>query len=333
VSGSPSGAGDRGINIEHAKPGDDGVRDSAGGAATGVVSVGKFAGRINLQFVLGGLILALFALILGLLSLAVVSVNGQQNQNFAPRTQASSQKHGENQISFLQKTIDDPISLFTFLLVVVGGGQLVLFWWQLRIINRSVKDANISAIAALRSADTAERALTTLERPFVYCSITKPGIKTGVFNFADGSSRLDISRNDLEISVYNFGRTPARLTRIFWQISLCNHGGICVPINPVKEGGRELPVGTVCTTTELFVETENLRTWFAGDDHAIASNQKAVWVAGFVRYNDIFGKHHINGFALVFDTVSERFIRRGGPQYNYEREEQESEIPWPSSLN
>lgn len=147
--------------------------------------------------------------------MAVTSVNDQQSQNRSPKAYSSSQEQSEGQLDFFERTVSDPVSLFTFFLVVVAAGQLRLFWWQLDLIRDSVKDTNIAAIAAQSSANIAERALTTLERPFVYCSVSKPGIKTGKLVFPNGASKIGTQFSTLELSVYNFGRTPARLSRFF----------------------------------------------------------------------------------------------------------------------
>ncbi len=94
-------------------------------------------------------------------------------------------------------------------------------------------------------------------------------------------------------------------------------------------------MGTVSVNGDPFLEIEPLRFYFQEEreDRAIAQGRISVWIAGYVRYDDIFGRHHINGFALVFDGISQRFVRRGGQRYNYERIENAEDIPIPSSLN
>ena len=55
----------------------------------------------------------------------------------------------------------------------------------------------------------------------------------------------------------------------------------------------------------------------------IANNTQAVWVLGFVRYKDVFGKQFVSGFALVFDPFRGVFVKRGDQLRNYSREEEE----------
>ncbi len=284
-----------------------------------------------------GLIFTLLLIVLWFASLAVTSVNDQQSQNCSPKAYSSSQEQSEGQLDFLERTVSEPVSLFTFLLVVVAAGQLGLFWWQLDLIRDSVKDTNIAAIAAQSSAKTAERALTTLERPFVYCSISKPGISadSGVSQGHGRPVKLNVELGDTELAIKNFGRTPAQVTRFYATIKVARHPGICEAIDPFKEGGKELPVGTICFEDAVFRDTLNLRDFIKNDTikEAIGAQTSAVWVVGYVRYDDIFGHHHINGFALTFDMESKSFVRRGDAKYNYEKKEEASEIPqFPSSV-
>ncbi len=69
----------------------------------------------------------------------------------------------------------DASGFFTFLLLVVAAFQLVLFWYQLRLIRVSLEEAKISATAAAdaaqassRQAHVAEETLGKIERPYLF---------------------------------------------------------------------------------------------------------------------------------------------------------------------
>ena len=221
------------------------------------------------------------------------------------------------------------LGMGTFALVLIAILQALLFWRQLHLMVAGSKDARIVAMAAMesanaakKSADVAERSLTQLERPHVYGGVRKAGYEV---HRGDGGGTIE--RSDLELVIYNFGRTPARLTHIEYQISLSPRGGIPDPIDHTKVAGSPLPVGTMSANLDPFVETTNCRLTYVAEEEDLLSNQQSIWIAGFVRYADFFGNHHVTGFAQVLDLWSARFIRRGDNRYNYSLDETESDIP------
>jgi hypothetical protein len=210
--------------------------------------------------------------------------------------------YDEDRRGFFDKIWTDPIAAFTAVLAV----STIALWW----VTRSM-------------ANTSKRALLDLERPIVYGGVSDPGMKV------EGQ---ELKSQHLRLSIYNHGRTMARLRRIEWEVRTAPKGGIADPIDPKTIGGRELPAGTVCVSGDPYGEEENLFAKFSLDEAAsIAALKLSVWVVGFVRYDDIFGRHHISGFTQVFDAVGEQCVRRGSDAYNYEREERAEDIPPPSS--
>jgi hypothetical protein len=214
-------------------------------------------------------------------------------------------------IDWTPESVSAAATIIIALFTAVLGVSTVFLWFATR-----------------RSARIAERALTELERPFVYGGVREPGFKIVSSSYQQGS---ELERGELELCIYNFGRTLARLTRIEYEISAAPHGGIAKAIDPKIVGGRELPVGTVCATGDPYCETTKLRLCFFDEANDIATGKKSVWIVGFVRYVDIFDTHHISGFTQVFDGIGGRFVRRGDQQYNYAYTEKFAEIPPPSS--
>jgi hypothetical protein len=217
--------------------------------------------------------------------------------------------YSEDRRSFVDKIWTDPVAAFTAVLAVFTA-VLALSTIALWRVTRAM-------------ADTSKRALLDLERPIVYGGVSKPGLAV------DASG---LQRSQLELSIYNHGRTIARLRRIEWDVRAALKGSIAPPIDPSKVGGRELTPGTVCVSGDPFGESENLfAKWDMDTVGKIAAGELSVWVVGFVRYDDVFKRHHISGFTQVFDPLGGRFVRRGSDVYNYERSERSKDIPPPSS--
>jgi hypothetical protein len=196
-------------------------------------------------------------------------------------------------------------------LYVVPGLTLLLLAAQVRIYWRQRE-------LMAQQADIMQAGLD-MERPHVYGAVSKPGLKVIL--------GTGLERSALELCIYNFGRTPALLTRLEYTISMAQHGGIAPAIDPNIVGGRELPVGTVAVSRDPYFESTNLRIEFFDVEDAIVESKQSVWIVGFVRYADIFGNHYISGFGLVFDPIGGRFVRRGDEKYNYARKEETSSIP------
>lgn len=134
---------------------------------------------------------------------------------------------------WLDKFKEDPIEWFTLLLFV----STALLWWEtfkLRELadkqavdmRRSLDIAEISAKAAQRSANVAERSLESLEQPFLFVY----SLSRIEHNLLDTSSPAQIRFN-----IANYGRVPAIISSVF--MSAC-----CVPVDsepdyPLKYDG------------------------------------------------------------------------------------------------
>jgi hypothetical protein len=105
------------------------------------------------------------------------------------------------------------LAAFTLALVIVAGGQIALFFVQLRLIRESLDDAKLAATAAKdgaaaaeKSANIAETAMTSSERAFVYLD---------TFRWV---SHLGLSNNRYSWTIVpiwiNTGNTPTRQLNI-----------------------------------------------------------------------------------------------------------------------
>jgi len=101
---------------------------------------------------------------------------------------------------------------FTLWLVIVGGGQIGLFYWQLRYMRQGMRDAEMAAMAARDGAVAAiesnkinrENSLAD-QRPWVGIS----NLKWDGFIFASQNDEPVGATSDFSFDVKNFGKTPA----------------------------------------------------------------------------------------------------------------------------
>jgi hypothetical protein len=212
--------------------------------------------------------------------------------------------------------------IFAVVNSVLAGLTLGVIALQLRVYWRqaNIMDTQTQILKKQQSITVG------LERPYVYGLVSTPGLA-----IEPRPGRPQLRGSTLELSIYNYGKTPANLTRIEHRISVAQTGGIAPPIDPSVVGGRELPVGTIAVSEKPYIESENLMLCFLEESSDIVELKKSVWIVGFVRYSDIFGDHYITGFTLVFDPIGRRFTQRGSEQYNYARKEDPKTIPPKSS--
>jgi hypothetical protein len=104
----------------------------------------------------------------------------------------------------------DPLVVITFLLVVVGAGQVGLFWRQLKVISVSLIDAKKAADAAKEAADAAKISadhVPRIERAYVFLN---PVSGSEFKEFKLGRAGDLRTHSVVRFHFKNHGRTPAR---------------------------------------------------------------------------------------------------------------------------
>lgn len=179
---------------------------------------------------------------------------------------------------------------------------------------------------ALDQAETARMALKDLERPIVYVRASYP---SSLIPAPTSENPLAIVRR-ININCSNYGRTPANITRIEYVVLQTESGQTPPYTDPLKIGGRELPVGVISANGDPYEEGENI---IPDLDEIPKGGRNTIswWVIGFVRYSDIFRGHYITGFCMVYDRIGRRFVIRGSDKHNYAHAENPDKIPNPSS--
>jgi hypothetical protein len=224
------------------------------------------------------------------------------------------------------------LTIFTLFLFVAAITQIGFFWWQLRIITRTIKPTEDAANAAKNAANAAiDQAKTAVaaERAYVTIAHMSPG--------------LDIQKDEkgaswgwVTVRVKNFGRTPARVTDVLLKPIILPKDEILpdIPNYARKRETRKIPKGFIVSNDEIFYgETYSLLPGIEAGTHKF-------WLCGYVDYIDQFGQRHRGGYARVYDAPSDsrgryrddkdfetrnnlRFVQQDG--YNYDRPRQKGE--------
>jgi hypothetical protein len=188
------------------------------------------------------------------------------------------------------------VLLATAALAVVAAGQLLMFSWQLRLMEDSSGDTKTLANAAESNAQTAKlnaEAVMAAERPWLVISFQPPGLD--VFN--DHMARVSIA-------IRNAGRTPASVSDIGVEFSL-------------REFDDPLPEDFTAKFSDRD-ERAKRKLYLVGGDSApfvkhmsyrdqtrtnVQNSEKRLWVFAWVDYMDAFGQRHRFQTARIYETA------------------------------
>jgi hypothetical protein len=264
------------------------------------------------------------------------------SQYSGPSTQAPSASHRADEETQDQQhkglwdwLTHDAAGFFTVCLAVVGGGQLVLFYVQLKLIRESLVDAQKAADASAKGANAAEGAaqaagrqakiaeesFSKLERPYVFIF--------DVHRFGRNQRSGEFS---VGYKVANYGKIPAIIEQPHIGFVVDNRGWPPVPVlmnedhglmtNPILQPGEVrsfnelLPEGMsdggaiieldaagnpTGNSSPSIVQTEGFQTFFRG----------------VVKYRGPFTHGHETSATWWYFAEIHQFVSRGGEEYNY----------------
>lgn len=90
-------------------------------------------------------------------------------------------------------------------------------------------------------------------------------------------------------------------------------------IDPLVEAGERLPQGwAVGASKKAEFSIVMSVTADIGD---VMKNEKSLFLLGYLRYADIFGRSHVTGFCCRYDVSTNRFMLTGDKRYNYTKTE------------
>jgi len=216
--------------------------------------------------------------------------------------------HGQPDKSWHWPT-QDATGFFTLLLVIVGVGQLVLFWRQLRLIRESLVNAKQAADAAAHGAKAAEtnaQAVIDAESAKVYVV----GLKSNIPQILD-IGKHHIPPPDLETfeppwveyHLRNYGKSPALVRNVLHGFSLTNFKEL--PHGFSLENLKELPLNRLKWTSwnrameivgvgeqSIHIKCEYDGPFTLRDAESIVTPDALLTFYGVAIFLDTFGREH-----------------------------------------
>lgn len=215
--------------------------------------------------------------------------------------------------SLWQRTVTDPIAIYTLFLTLFTGVLVIVSIWQGRSLIRAEKISKSSADAATKSADVAEKALINVESPALY-----PVIEVAEFAKSLGWGRGPVK--PVEIRLKNVGRSPG-----FPGIIACTlfAGGPDESISDMHAG--LFPESTLAPgeISMHFIERSIQRHDGAkiSDEEcaSIVAGRQDVYLSGNLSYIDLFGREYWQTFCLKWLAAHKAFMAFGPSRNKRER--------------
>jgi hypothetical protein len=213
--------------------------------------------------------------------------NGESAGLFTNPTQSGAKSQENACPSSGQMTSDWWLVYATAALVVVGAGQLGLFFWQLRLIRASLADAQKASVAARDSAIAAKETAETMK------DTAQKQLRAYVTAQTDFISSFNTTNFPFAtFKIVNVGSTPAHEVQYSAIIDVFPHplprDFSVPPIPPLATppivvfphgGGQSLMTGQVAFQRYITEEESN----------DICNEVKRIYIFGCLKYNDIWG--------------------------------------------
>lgn len=182
----------------------------------------------------------------------------------------------------------DAAGFFTFGLVIIGIGQAILFWFQLRYMRQGMDDATMAAKAAAISADTAREqvALTKigivdLERAYIAVGPTQIFRRPTTVMGAPSGRR----ETAVKLLIHNTGRTSATIVTVYGEFSRNAPAGDV----PIYENGSSIE-----TDLSIAIGAESILPLDFADPYL---EPQYFW--GYIEYIDIFREKRTSRFCCI----------------------------------
>lgn len=226
----------------------------------------------------------------------------------------------EQNMSFWQRFITDPVSVFTGLLTLVNAFFLIVSIFQWCALRKSAKVSAIAAEAAKKSANVAEKSLTDIESPALY----------PVIDATDFAKSLRWGRGPVkpvEVKLKNIGRLPGFPGNITCDLFA---GG---PDERIDDRHAEwFPEGTLARgeTSMNFIERSIKRhdgvNVSDADCAAIVEGKQDVYLSGTLSYIDLFGTEYRQTFCLKWLHTHKAFMAFGPGRNKRTRKDSQDSI-------
>jgi hypothetical protein len=192
-------------------------------------------------------------------------------------------------------SVDRWMTLLIGSLAAVGAIQVIMFWWQLQVLKKSLRDNSEMSKAARESADAAKASADLaqkMERAFVTAEVTPAALPLASPQRAWAED--DTTEVSANVVVRNHGRTPAIIRGI--------HINPVVAFSPPATtqaflGGpqRSLPPALAIVasgTYEVVVKRAIPRLLWQD----AVNGKKTLFCGGKIEYDDVLGQRHETTF-------------------------------------
>jgi hypothetical protein len=229
----------------------------------------------------------------------------------------------------------DAAGFFTLCLVVIGGLQLALFYWQLKLIRESLVDAKHAADAATEAAkaatdqaNIAKRTFTDRERPYIFVF--------GVQYIELADPQLPGYPFQVRYSVANFGNMPAVVQKAFVEV-VCGHQPSPADPRTAFAGNRLMSAPVLPAQERRNGLTELIpRQLITGETRAIITDDSVpggqfvfpVWdipdgsdifFGIILQYDGPFSKGHETRATWICNMGRQEFVVWGGEKWSSNR--------------
>lgn len=231
-------------------------------------------------------------------------------------------QHGTEQFPFIVKTVQPPkskeeadrdaderndrkaLNKFTFWLAIVGTLQFIVLGLQIHFLCKTLRSTEKAANAAKTSAEVAEKALTMVERPYVFVSCVSE------FQFDSEKGYF------VTYEVSNHGRTPADIDTIQAMISDIEDD-IIHPMLVYSDHGLYLsPI------LGSQGKVSNLRQYFPTTDQGVVNPESLsedILLRIIITYRGVIEEIYEDSFFWWFDRSVKRFVPRKETDYYYKK--------------
>mgnify|MGYP001587674871 FL=1 len=201
------------------------------------------------------------------------------------------------------------LAVLTGVLALIAGGQLVMFWIQLKLMTRATKDAGIAAKAAKDTATATNAQFHLTHRPrlivrWIYL-IDEKTIQYEVTNVGDMGA--EIVAIHAEISLGDLPALGPYTDKLGETVPLI-HAGASREITRVVMGDNEI--------TEFQMQL-GWNKVIAEGPHA--ADAKKIYFLGYISYKDpSIGIGHRTAFCRLYDYRKRRFMPIADADPDYE---------------
>lgn len=260
------------------------------------------------ELVLGALLAtALWAVLAVVLSQSIPRLETSQPPKQGQTGERSSGKEAAvEKKGLIERTFEDPVALFTAVLTFFTGLLFVAtcgLWYMAVRQARDMKDSiavnKVSADAAKKSADVGERALTHLERPYLFLTYERPDFSS----VGDGAMSFRV-----RFKFKNYGRTPAIIRHVCADVGRFER----LPETLTYDAAdsifemREMVVGPTDETEEFRRKIFALER---DEANAVQAGKSFICLYGTLSYDDVFETRHGSEFCWIYDPHRNSFWR------------------------